>query len=175
MAGESALSDFRWPVTGERDIAASSQAVWDAISMRGNLELCHPFCSRNQVHAWPGKDSRDEIRYLSGWVFERRFRRWIDGTGYDLEIGRHGGETSFVSWRISATEPDHCSLSITVYPYILQKIPLVIRWVPHLLRVRPLLGSYLDSVVRGFEWYVTRGEPVPRNQFGTHPWFSAVD
>jgi hypothetical protein len=26
--------------------------------------------------------------------------------------------------------------------------------------------------VRGFEWYATKGQPVPRNQFGTHPWFS---
>ena len=31
----------------------------------------------------------------------------------------------------------------------------------------------LVMVTRGFEWYVTRGEPVPRNQFGPHPWFSA--
>jgi hypothetical protein len=29
--------------------------------------------------------------------------------------------------------------------------------------------------VRGFEWYVTRGEPVPRNKFGKHPWFSASE
>jgi hypothetical protein len=36
-----------------------------------------------------------------------------------------------------------------------------------------MLKKYLESVVRGFEWYVMRGEPVPRNQFGRHPWFSA--
>jgi hypothetical protein len=29
------------------------------------------------------------------------------------------------------------------------------------------------SVGKGFEWYVTRGAPVPRDQFGKHPWFSA--
>ena len=39
--------------------------------------------------------------------------------------------------------------------------------------LRPLLAEYLSSVVRGFEWYVTRGEAVPRDQFGPHPWFSA--
>jgi len=38
--------------------------------------------------------------------------------------------------------------------------------------VRPMLSKYLSSVVRGFEWYVIRGEPVPGNQFGSHRWFS---
>jgi len=55
---------------------------------------------------------------------------------------------------------------------VLQGLPVAIRWLPYLLRVRPLLKSYLSSVVRGYEWYVIRGEPVPRNQFGSHPWFS---
>jgi hypothetical protein len=35
-----------------------------------------------------------------------------------------------------------------------------------------MLKSYLSSVGRGFEWYVTRQEPVPNNQFGSHRWFS---
>ena len=63
-------------------------------------------------------------------------------------------------------------LRITVYPFVLQSVPIVVRWIPHLARVRPMLKSYLSSVTRGFEWYVTRGEPVPRNQFGRHAWFS---
>ena len=64
-------------------------------------------------------------------------------------------------------------LRIAVYPHLLQNIPPAIRWLPHLLYVGPLLRRYLSSVARGFEWYVTRGEAVPRNQFGRHPWFSA--
>jgi len=99
----------------------------------------------------------------------------LRGFGYDLEIGRRGGATSFVAWRISPVDSQHCTLSITVYPHVLQKVPVVIRWLPHLLRVRPMLTSYLESVVKGFEWYVTRGEPVPRDRFGKHPWFSASE
>jgi len=38
-----------------------------------------------------------------------------------------------------------------------------------------MLAKYLQSVVMGFEWYVIRGEVVPRNQFGPHPWFSGID
>jgi hypothetical protein len=141
--------------------------------MPGNLELCHPFCAKNPVEVWPGEGSRDEVHYLSGWVFERRFCRWIEGVGYDLEIGRRGGRSSFVSWRILPARHHECRLRLAVYSHVLQNVPVVIRWLPHILWLRPMLRKYLSSVVRGFEWYVTRGEPVPRNQFGSHRWFSA--
>jgi hypothetical protein len=164
---------FRWPVSIERYIEAPAGEVWEAISRPGNLEHCHPFCSKNPVQVWPGPDSRDEVHYLSGWVFERRFREWIEGTGYDLEIGRKGGGQSSVSWRITPVDDRGCRLRITVCPHGLQSIPVVVRWLPHLFWLRPLLGKYLDSVVRGVEWFVIRNEPAPKNAFGTHPWFSA--
>ncbi len=141
--------------------------------MPGNLEPCHPFCAQNPVEVWLGEESRDVVHYLSGWEYERRFCQWIDGIGYDLEIGRTGGSKSFVSWRIVPLDSHNCILRITVYPHILQNIPFTFRWFPHILYFGPKLRSYLSSVTKGFEWYVTRGEPVPRNQFGRHPWFSA--
>ena len=164
---------FKWPVFAEQAIAASSSSVWNAISTPGNLELCHPFCASNPVQKWPGPDSVDEVHYLSGWVYVREFCNWTDGIGYDLNIGRKGGGQSFVSWRISEIDENNCTLSITVQPHALQTLPVAIRWLPHFARLRPALQRYLDSVVRGFEWYVTRGIAVPRNQFGRHPWFSA--
>ncbi len=148
--------------------------MWDVIATPGNLGQCHPFCDRNPVEQWPGVGSRDEVHYLSGWVFERRFVEWTEGVGYDLEIGRSGEDTSFVSWRITPIDNGSSTLRIAVYPYVLQSVPVAVRWIPHLLRVRPQLRSYLSSVVRGFEWYIERGEPVPRNQFGPHTWFSAA-
>ncbi len=163
---------FKWPIGSARRIAAPAAEVWRVLSRPGNLEPCHPFCAKNPVHEWPGERSRDEIHYLSGWVFERRFRRWLEGVGYDLEIGRPGGRSSFVSWRILPVDAQSCRLRITVYPFALQRVPVAVRWLPHLLYLRPLLSRYLSSVVRGFEWFVTRGEPVPRNRFGRHPWFS---
>jgi hypothetical protein len=163
---------FKWPVAVAQPIAAPAEKVWAAVSMPGNLEPCHPFCEKNPVEVWPGAGSRDEVHYLSGWVFERRFCRWIDGIGYDLEIGRRGGRSSLVSWRIFPGDHQECTLGIAVYPHVLQSIPVAIRWLPHILRLRPMLRRYLSSVVRGFEWYLIHGEPVPRNQFGSHPWFS---
>ena len=172
MPAHNPVAGFKWPVSAEREIAAPAAAVWDAISRPGNLELCHPFCASNPVKSWPGPDSVDEIRYLSGWFYERRFRNWVEGVGYDLEIGRPGMERSQVAWRITPIDEQRSRLSITVCPDVLQNLHPVIRFFPFMLRVRPLLRQYLDSVVRGFEWYVVRGEAVPRNAFGMHPWFS---
>ena len=166
-------SNFKWPVAAEQHIAAPSSDVWEAISMPGNLEPCHPFCASNPVQVWPGPNSVDEVHYLSGWVYVREFCNWIDGVGYDLNIGRKGGGQSSVSWRITEIDEQNSSLRITVCPDVLQRIPVTVRWIPHLARLRPALRSYLNSVVRGFEWYVTRGVAVPRDQFGRHPWFSS--
>jgi len=163
---------FKWPVAVVRRIAAPAEKVWDAISMPGNLESCHPFCAENPVEVWPGSEARDQVKYLNGLVYERRFCRWIEGIGYDLHIGRRGGKSSFVSWRMQPSDLEHTSLRISVYPWVFQNLPVTIRWIPYFMRIRPLLRMYLASVIKGFEWYVTRNEPVPRKQFGSHPWFS---
>ena len=166
---------FKWPVVVAQPISAAAEKVWSVISMPGNLEHYHPFCAHNPVKVWPGEGSRDEVHYFSGWILERRICRWIDGVGYDLEIGRHGGRSSFVSWRIMPVDYRNCILRIAIYPHSLQNLPVGIRWLPHILRLSPMLKRYLSSVVRGFEWYVVREEPVSRNQFGSHPWFSAPE
>lgn len=163
---------LQWPVCVERVISAPAVDVWAAISRPAALELGHPYCAKTPVQAWPGPDARDEVHYLNGVVYERRFRSWIEGEGYHLEIGRRGGRQSLVCWRIVPLDVERCALRITVFPYVLQELPPFIRWVPYSLWLRPRLRSYLDSVIRGFEWFVVRGEPVPRNAFGTHPWFS---
>jgi hypothetical protein len=165
--------DFKWPVTVSQLIQAPGEEVWKVISMPGNLEPCHPFCLSNPVHKWSGEGSKDEIHYLSGWTYEREFGRWIDGEGYDLEIGRAGGGKSFVSWRIQSVDNQNSILKITVCPHVLQDIPVILRWIPHYVYIQPLLTRYLKSVTKGFEWYISNGTPVPRDHFGKHPWFSS--
>lgn len=167
-----ASSESRWQVGVTSSIEAPVDQVWIAISTPGNLELAHPFCERNPVTVWGVDESCDQVQYVNGRVFERRFSRWIEGAGYDLAIGEEGGTTSLVSWRLKAVGGSACTLSITVVPYLLQSWPDGLGLVPHALYVRPLLRRYLSSVVGGFEWFVIRGKPVPKNAFGTHPWFS---
>jgi hypothetical protein len=165
------LERFKWPVTVSRKIKASPQKIWSVITNPGNLEDCHPFCEKNPVYEWPGVGSRDEIYYYSGWVMQREFTNWIDGEGYDLLIGREGGRKSCVSWRIT-DKGEETILKITVYPHVLQNILIAIRWLPHIAVIQPALNSYLESVIKSFEWFITRGKPVIKNQFGSHKWFS---
>jgi len=169
---EEPLTGFKWPVSVNRAIAAPPSRVWEVISSPGLMPLYHPFCKENRVHHWPGPGSRDEIHYFSGWVLRRNIIDWIDGVGLDLEIGRSGGRTSMVSWRIADRGEQRSSLRITIYPHVLQHLPTVARWFPHVVTLRPQLTRYLVSVVKGLDWFITFEEPVRRNQFGAHPWFS---
>ncbi|MDJ0767184.1 MAG: hypothetical protein QNJ12_00265 [Ilumatobacter sp.] len=166
-----------WPaVTVTRTIGATPGELWAAISMPGNLELAHPFCDTNPVEVWPGIGARDEIHYLSGWVYRRECTGWIDGVGYDLSVGGAGEQPSHVAWRIatdrSATGEAGASLTITIRPRSIDGIPKVAQRPVQFVYVRRQLRNYLESVVRGFDWYVTTGRPVSRNQFGRHRWFS---
>jgi hypothetical protein len=169
------IDGFLWPVAVKQPIAAPSTDVWAAISTPGALELCHPYCCANPVEIWPGAASRDEVHDYNGLVYQRRFFEWIDGVGYSLEIGERNGPTSIVSWKVEATTADTSTLTITVYPHVLEDIPAAVRWLPHFACVGPRLRRYLRSVVRGFAWYVTEHEPVRKNQFGPHPWFSPAN
>lgn len=160
-----------WPVRVARAIPASAEHVWAAISKPGYLEMVHPFCELNPVAAWSGSASRDEVHYRSGWIYQRTFTNWIDGVGYDLDIGAAGEPTSRVTWRLIPLGDGACELSISVWPRTITNIPGV-RSLFRLLVVGPMMRRYLRSVTRGVEWFVTMGEPVAANQFGSHPWFS---
>ena len=166
------LKKFRWPVAVSRTIAAPTSKIWEVISSPGTLPLYHPFCQKNPVFEWSGADSHDEVHYFNGVVLTRRFSDWYDDVGYDLEIGRAGGRSSVVSWRITPVKERRSSIEIAVFPHALQRVPTAVRWLPHLVRLRPQLRRYLQSVVKGLDWFITQGQPVRRNQFGAHRWFS---
>ena len=121
-------SNLKWPVSAAQDIAAPKEAVWRVISTPGNLESCHPFCRRNPVQAWDGAQSRDEVHYLNGRIFERRFREWHEGVGYDLDIYERERQRAAVSWRIDETGPDSCRLTITARPRLPGKWPVLVQW-----------------------------------------------
>lgn len=161
-------------IFAESLIAAPASDVWSAIAAPGNLEACHPFCAKNPVTTWPGANSVDEVHYLNGVVYERRFKAWFDGEGYDLEIHSRGRKIASVEWRVSRVDGHNSRLRITVFPHALDNRSAVVRWFAYRFVVRPRLRQYLESVTGGFEWFVEKAEPVPRNHFGTHPWFSRV-
>lgn len=173
MPPASRVPDEPRSITRTRSMAASTTDLWEAISAPGNLENTHPFCARNPVMVWPGPRACDEVHDSSGWVYRREFTNWIDGRGYDLLIGGGGEQPSMVSWRIDSGTGDGSSLTITVRPRSLHgSIPDRPERPAQFACVRPLLRRYLASVLQGVDWYLTTGEPVSKNQFGRHPWFS---
>tara|TARA_A200000113_G_scaffold155525_1_gene140257 strand:- start:618 stop:1109 length:492 start_codon:yes stop_codon:yes gene_type:complete len=145
--------------------------LWNVISAENNLNDTHPFCKANEVIIWTNNDHIDKLVYLNGLTFIREFSEWFEGTGYNLWIGEEGGPRSYVEWRIK--EHTHGSeLTITVYPHLLRNWPRLISFLPYYLYINPKLTSYLNSVVKGFKWYLYEGIAVPRNHFGKHRWFS---
>lgn len=168
------LQRFKWPVSASRTIAVPASKIWELISSPGSLPLYHPFCEKNPVFEWAGAESHDEVHYFNGVVLARRFSAWYDDVGYDLDIGRAGGRSSVVSWRITPENEQRSSIEIMVFPHVLQGLPTAVRWLPHLVRLRPQLRRYLQSVIEGLDWFVSQGQPVRRNQFGAHPWFSPM-
>ena len=172
LRSETARKRFRWPISASAPIDASREQVWSTISAAGSLADCHPFCSDNPVSRWPGSGSVDEVRYLNGVAYERHFRGWHDGAGFDIELFHKGNELAWAIWRIRELGDGRSMLTISVYPVRLLRSPAFVRWLPHLFVVRPRLRFYLDSVVNGYKWFIEKGEAVPRNLFGAHPWFS---
>ncbi len=166
------INKFKWPIQVNKNINASTKEVWEVISKPGNLDDCHPFCEKNIVEKWPGEGAKDRIHYYSGWIFERIFINWFEGVGYDLSVGRKGGSKSYVSWRIKEVNKNISTLQITLFTHSLQSVPVVLRWLPHMFYLRPQMKSYLQSVVNGFEWFITHEKPIIENHFGSHSWFS---
>lgn len=159
------------PISVYHSIAAEPAAVWAVISAPGILEECHPFCAANTVQAWPGPASQDTIEYYNGRVVERRFTAWREGEGYDIEATDSNGPEASVSWRL-ATTGSGAALAISLTPHMPDGSPAPVCWAVHLAVIRPRMRRYLRAVVRGIEWRVVTGEPVARNQFGAHSWFS---
>ena len=159
------------PITMRAQVPVPPGEAWALISTRGGLEEFHPFCRKNPVGAWPGVGSRDAVEYYNGRMIRRDFVGWSEGTGYDIEVSDTNGPLASVSWRL--TEAAHgATLTISLTPRLLAGIPRLLRWLPSVTFVRPMLRRYLRSVLQGFEWRMRTGEPVERNQFGSHLWFS---
>ena len=169
-------SKFRWPIIRSIIIDASVTKTWEVISQPGILNLCHPFCDENIVKKWSGKDSKDIIIYYNDLEFERNFFEWEIEKGYKLMISEKEGRKTEAHWEIKkleeVSEGEKALLSISLKMPHLQRIPTIFRWIPHFLYIKPKMKEYLNSVLKGFEYYITTGKPVERNQFGSHSWFS---
>jgi hypothetical protein len=160
------------PVDGRLVIKAPPNRIWQVISQPGHLARCHPFCEKNEVDQWPGVCARDTITYYSGVHYQRDFVTWIEGVGYDLELGPPPHKTAWVSWRITPLDETRSELMIEVTPYLKSALPERRKLAYQRRAFGTTIADYLNSVVQGVDYVVTTGQAVRRNQFGSHPIYS---
>lgn len=160
-------------VKRSRDIEVASDAIWTAIAQPGSLTQYHPFCATNPVDRWPGEGSRDQVIYYSGVAYQRDFVTWLEGVGYDLELGpRPPHKTARVAWRIEALTAARSALSIEVTPYLQADLPEARKLAYQERAFGNTIATYLESVLQGVAYFVTSGQAVRRNQFGSHSVYS---
>ena len=165
------IRQYNWSILYSRTIDCNIDKIWNIITMRSNLEAFHPFCKINRVVVWPGKGSVDEIEYLNGLIFKRKFTNWIEKEGYDLNIHQSGKPASEVSWRLMKNG-DKTNISIKISPYIFNQGYKLFNCLPFFLIIKPLLFNYLKHVISGLKWYAENDTPVKSNQFGKNLLFS---
>ena len=144
------------------------KVIENAIKKPGCLEDFHPFCLSNKTLSWPGNNSEDELIYLNGVRYKRKFFNWNED-GYDLEVGG-SKRKSIVNWIING-DNNNSSLIIRINPDLLFKNRLI-KWLAWNLYIKFMIQSYVNHVVRGFKFFVETGDKVRSNQFGKHSWFS---
>ncbi|MEG4940352.1 hypothetical protein [Microcoleus sp. F4-D5] len=153
----------------DRIIDKPSDVIWNAISRPGELTQYHPYCQSNEAFKWPGVGSRDGLTYYSGIYFERDFKTWMEGIGYDLEIGPPPRKTAWISWRIKPFEQSRSKLSIEVTPYLESHLLDAVKLEFQRQYFGKSVEIYLDSFLRGVDYFVTTGRAVQAKQFGSHP------
>ena len=159
-------------ISNKIKIEKSADMVWELISSPGHLNKFHPFCKENCVLEYKNYViSRDQIIYLNGLTYHRTFTDWKPMIGYKIKIGSKKGKESDVKWQI-IDKGVFTYVKITIKPYTSSKIPKLLYLIFHYAVIRPKLKSYLKSVLKGLEYYLTYKKPVPRNEFGSHSWFT---
>jgi hypothetical protein len=146
--------------------------ILNLIREPGNLNKYHPFCKKNEVISWPGNGSVDHLEYHNGMKFNREFYNWTDN-GYDLRIGGKRN-MAIVNWVVEGDEI-RSSLRVRINPNIKNYIQIENRLIQRLfwfLYIKPMLQSYINHVIKGFNHFMKTETNVLPNQFGSHRWFS---
>ena len=133
-----------------------------------SLENYHPFCKKNDVQKWPGKGSIDFVEYYSGLSYTREFINWHDN-GYDLVI-RRKRELAEVNWTVEGNDQSS-SLQVRINAKF-PNINTVLKWFMWHFYVKFMLQSYINSVLKGFSFFVNSKQKITPNQFGRHSWYS---
>ena len=155
-------------VQSQLEINKQSNIVLNLIKSPNNLEKFHPFCKKNIVIKWDGKNSEDIVIYHSKKKYIRRFYEWNEN-GYKLEIFEDR-KLADITWIVNDFNSKSI-IKIKAKLYLPYKYKLINRIIFNIY-VKYVLKSYLNSVVKGLKYYLETNKTVSNNQFGKHIWYS---
>jgi hypothetical protein len=149
---------------------ALTSTVMEAMSAPSWLERMHPFVRshRSGLNPKPGQlGHHDQVEYYSGLRLERVLCLAEDAVAaveVDIYLGksRVAKCTTTMAFEDQADGSCLCTVSIE-------------RDTPFNEEELALQKDYIKKMLRGFEYYLTTGKPVERNQFGAHPLYSSAD
>ena len=155
-------------VQSQLEINKQSNIVLNLIKSQNNLEKFHPFCKKNIVIKWDGKNSEDIVIYHSEKKYIRKFNEWNEN-GYKLEIFEDR-KLADITWNVKDFNSKSI-IKIKAKLYLPYKYKLI-NTIIFNIYVRFVLKSYLNSVVKGLKYYLETNKTVSNNQFGKHIWYS---
>jgi len=155
-------------VQSQLEINKQSNIVLNLIKSPNNLEKFHPFCKKNIVIKWDGKNSEDIVIYHSKKKYIRKFYEWNEN-GYKLEIFEDR-KLADITWIVNDFNSKSI-IKIKAKLYLPYKYKLINRIIFNIY-VKYVLKSYLNSVVKGLKYYLETNKTVSNNQFGKHIWYS---
>lgn len=157
-------------ISSTRQIRVPAQVLWEAVTEDHHLEACHPYIRRHSKNT-NSQGISDVIVYLNEVTFTRESTAWMQGTGYDLLVGRADEPKNKVQWRIVSNDSTSCQLTISVIPHAIISIPRILRTLALKLIVRRQVALYLDAVTEGIKKWVESGDPIEKGTFRKHAWF----
>ena len=155
-------------VQSQLEINKQSNIVLNLIKSQNNLEKFHPFCKKNIVIKWDGKNSEDIVIYHSKKKYIRKFYEWNEN-GYKLEIFEDR-KLADITWIVNEFNSKSI-IKIKAKLYLPYKYKLI-NTIIFNIYVKYVLKSYLNSVVKGLKYYLETNKTVSNNQFGKHKWYS---
>lgn len=155
-------------VQSQLEINKQSNIVLNLIKSQSNLEKFHPFCKKNIVIKWDGKNSEDIVIYHSKKKYIRKFYEWNEN-GYKLEIFEDR-KLADITWIVNEFNSKSI-IKIKAKLYLPYKYKLI-NTIIFNIYVKYVLKSYLNSVVKGLKYYLETNKTVSNNQFGKHIWYS---
>ena len=134
----------------------------------GYLEDSHPFCRRNTVRRWPGVGSWDTVHYYNGKSLHRDFVSWVEGSGYTVNVRRD--DNTLVAVVEFGVTPQLGGSACTMFTAVrlpsrgrLVDLASMVLWK---VKIESEVRFYFTAVLKGFEHFLTTGNPVRREQFG---------